>query len=217
MSDFSSKLSKNMSLENLTAYTIFNVNMLIFIIVFVICFCILSSSMNSLAFSMTPPPLCTNNIEEFSDNSNNNSNRYLVDNYVFKDKLKFESIPLTSSYNSILFGQAKRYIHQSTETKNPLYILEVYANLYILNGNPYGEKNVSDNKLAKQQYNVYLINTKTNNKMLIDALYKDPDGVYKLKFKSNDVNKFDNYNKIEIVHQYQNKEYTVLTGIFTDN
>lgn len=213
MSEISSTLSKNISLENLTIYTIFNVNMLIFIIAVIICTCILSSCINSLALSSIKPKY---NIEEFSDNSNNNSNRFLTDNYVFKNNVKFESIPLTS-HNSILFGQAKRYIHQTSESQNPLYILEIYANLYILNGNPYGKEHVSKNKLVKQQYNVYLINTRTNDRMLIDALYKDSDGVYKLKFKSNEANKYVDYNKVEVVHRYEDNEYPVLTGGFSNN
>lgn len=203
-----SNISNTIPLDKLTAYTIFNANMLIFIIIVIFYFCIVSSSINSVALSMSQPP-CMNNVEEFSEDINNNT-------VSFKNNLKFESIPLTSN-NSILFGQAKRFIHETSESKMPLYILEVYANLYVLNGNPFGQVNVSDNKFKKQQYNVYLIDTKSNSRILIDSLHKEPDGVYKLKFKSNDVSKFDNYNKIEIVHQYENKEYTVLTGFFTDN
>ena len=210
MSDIPSKLSNSMSLERLSAYTIFNVNMLIFIIICIIYFCIVSSSINSVALSMKPMP-CMDNFEQFSGDDNQTS-----DNYSYKNNVKFESISLTSLDNSILFGQAKRYIYRKNESNNPLYILEVYANLYVLNGNPFGQEKVSDNKAVKQLYNVYLTDTKSNSRMLVDALYKEPDGVYKLKFKSNDVNKFDNYNKIEIVHQYDDKQIPVLIGVFNN-
>jgi hypothetical protein len=121
----------------------------------------------------------------------------------------YQSTSLTSPEDDLVFGQAKRYIHSPTQ-----YILEIYANLYVLNGNPFGDKKtIIDDKESKQQYLVYLKNK--SKRIPLDKLTKDGDGIYKLKFKTADVNEYIVFNEIEIVHKVGEKEKTLLSGKFS--
>lgn len=137
--------------------------------------------------------------------------------YSYEKSSEFQSIPLLSLFDennnpkNLFFGKADRYIFAKDSKLN--YRLEIYCNLLVLNGNIYDtSKNVS------QMYKVYLINTKTNEKIFLDQLSKDGDGMYKLKFNSLDKNKeakdFIQYDKIQIVYLLDSSEDILLEGKF---
>ena len=102
-----------------------------------------------------------------------------------------------STPKHLLFGNAKKFISES-ESK-----IEVYANLYVLGGNVMKSgvptatgknsldtsfNNYSDFNQAKaiDEYKVYTSDSMDgSSEMLIGNLYKDGDGIYKLKEKIN--------------------------------
>jgi hypothetical protein len=137
--------------------------------------------------------------------------------YSYERTSNHQSIPLLALFDennnpkNLFFGKADRYIFAKDSKLN--YRLEIYSNLLVLNGNVYDKS-----KNVIQSYKVYLINTKTNEKIFLDELKKDGDGMYKLKFNSLDKNKeakdFIQYDKIQIVHSIDNKEEILLEGKF---
>lgn len=137
--------------------------------------------------------------------------------YSYERTSNHQSIPLLALFDennnpkNLFFGKADRYIFAKDSKLN--YRLEIYSNLLVLNGNIYDKsKNVT------QSYKVYLINTKTNEKIFLEELKKDGDGMYKLKFNSLDKNKeakdFIQYDKIQIVHSLDSSEDILLEGKF---
>ncbi len=140
-----------------------------------------------------------------------------VMSYSYERTSNHQSIPLLALFDennnpkNLFFGKADRYIFAKDSKLN--YRLEIYSNLLVLNGNVYDKS-----KNVIQSYKVYLINTKTNEKIFLDELKKDGDGMYKLKFNSLDKNKeakdFIQYDKIQIVHSIDNKEEILLEGKF---
>lgn len=108
----------------------------------------------------------------------------------------YQSVALTSN-NNLIFGQANRYITSKS------YTLDIYANLYVINGSPFGKS-----KQLNEKYVVYLKNA--SEKKEIGQLKKDGDGLYKIHFKSNDPKKYVKYNEIEITLG----ENTFLNGKF---
>ena len=92
-------------------------------------------------------------------------------------------------------------------TAKPIYSIEIFANLYVLNGNPFGIEKINiDNTSFKHKYIAYLKSTKTGQRINIGQVLRDGDGMYKLKFKTEDVNQYVNFNEIEIVYQSPQKE-----------
>jgi hypothetical protein len=148
-------------------------------------------------------------IEEFSNDN--------MMSYSYEKTSSNQSIPLlalvdeNNNPKNLFFGKADRYIFSKNSKLN--YRLEIYCNLLVLNGNIYNKS-----KDVSQMYIVYLINTKTNEKIFLDELKKDGDGMYKLKFNSLDKNKeakdFIQYDKIQIIHSINNKEEILLQGKF---
>lgn len=121
----------------------------------------------------------------------------------------FQSVALTSlddSQQNLMFGQANRYIYVSPE-KNDVYRLEIFANLHVLYGNVYdGNDNI------KQSYKAYL---KLKDDILyIGDLEKGGDGIYKLKYISNDAKKLSQYDQLLISYHVNDKQNTILQAEF---
>ena len=142
------------------------------------------------------------NIENFSNDKFYSYKNILYSNYA--------SIPLTALNldntenipGNVLFGQATRIISADVDwmksnkreniyklsngnigniEKGPIYYhLEILANLYILNGNIFDD---ITQKIINQTYVVNLYNPKMKNSIILGNLYKDNDGMYKLKYK----------------------------------
>ena len=112
----------------------------------------------------------------------------------------------------MLFGQANRTILGG---ETALYHLDLYCNLYVINGNPFGQGNNGKlDEVYPQKYMVYLASG--TQRLLIDELRKDNDGVYKLKFKTKDISKYIGFSDILIVHAAKGVEQTILQGKFTN-
>lgn len=214
MSDISTTLSMNGPLftpSEMITCSIFNLKMFLFVLMIIICISCLASCLNTLFLPPVDEPRYRCGPEHFSNN----------EFFSYKDTIKpgyftYQNAELTSDTNNLIFGQAKRYIHTDIKTSQPIYLLEIFANLYVLNGNPFGvEKIAIDNTSFKHKYVAYLKNTKSGNRRLMGQLLRDGDGIYKLKFSAQDVNEYSPFNEIEIVHKSPQKETIVLRGKFT--
>jgi hypothetical protein len=215
MSDISTTLSMNGPLftpNELIGCSIFNLKMFLFVLMIIICISCLASCLNSMFSPMDESEMryrC--GPEHFANN----------DFFSYKDTINpgyftYQNAQLTSPTNNLIFGQAKLFVRPGEKSSNPMYMLEILANLYVLNGNPFGvEKLGIDDTSFKHKYITYLKNTKTGKKVNIGQVLRDGDGMYKLKFKSEEVNDYVPYNEIEIVHKSPEKETIVLHGKFT--
>lgn len=122
---------------------------------------------------------------------------------------KYQSIALTSveanegSLN-MMVGQANRYLGVQNGKVN--IILDMFANLYELGGNIYGETSTD------QEYRAYGY-TRDNKKIDLGKLIREKDGFSKLKIVSNDPSILQ-YNKIQIVYKTSKSEDIILTGTF---
>jgi hypothetical protein len=207
-----------------------NVNILVYICLFIITFCCLMSFFNSLALASSdtltyeaPTMVCMNGKCKYIDNKEHFSNDELF-SYKKQEVANYVSAALLAPSNefknatNLFFGKANVYINNNDSL---YYRIEIYCNLFVLDGNVY---DVAKRGTVDQKYIVYLVNDKTSKKKLIGNLYKDGDGIYKLKavFKNdkndkNDKNVIDelvSYNKINIVYSLDNKEQVLLEGFF---
>lgn len=145
----------------------------------------------------------SNNVEHFSND----------EMYSFKSapRSTYQSIPLLApSEDNLFFGQAKRFV--SLQDEKVVYRLEVYCNLFVLDGNIYDK---AERNTTNQKYSVFLRNSKTRGSMKIGDLVKDGDGIYKLKFISDkNINDLVNYDQINIVYSLNNNEQILLSGRF---
>jgi hypothetical protein len=132
----------------------------------------------------------------------------------------FDEMPLIS-------GQASKIITKDvTDTigTKVIFYLDLYCSLYVLYGNPFGEIQANSTEIlsqieqgpsaVNQHYLVYLVD-KTGKKLYIDKLYKESDGIYKLKFKDPNFEKYVNFNKVLVTYIIGDKETPLLSGNFT--
>jgi hypothetical protein len=221
----------------------FNFKILLYICLIIIIFSLLISCLNSISMSSSnfddnityeSPSMigvickCIGgkckcgkyrNINGYQENFDNQENFSNDDLYSYKKQqfANYTSIPLLSPFDefknptNLFFGQANRYVY-NTDTENLYYRLEIFCNMLVLDGNIY---DIAKRNSINQKYIVYLLNDKTNKKKLIGNLYKDGDGIYKIKinFKDN-IEKLLSYNKIIIVYSLDNQEQILLEGSF---
>lgn len=203
MSDISTTLSMKGGLfsENeLFTCSLFNLKMFLLVLLFLICtICILGC--------ITPQP--QNSCEGFSNDNFFSDVDAQNPGYSY-----YQSTPLTSD-SSLIFGQANRYVYNLINTTTPSYILDIYADLYVLGGNPFGAVTTALDKPLPQQYVVYLKNTKTSTQIQIGNLKKDGDGLYKLHFVSNEPDKYITYNEVHITYKTPDNETPAINGKFT--
>lgn len=122
---------------------------------------------------------------------------------------KYKTIQLNSpesndSPHSLMVGQVDRYFKIDNGKIN--IIINILANLYILDGNIFGELK------EDQEYRVYAY-TIDNTKLDLGKLVKSPDNFYKLKITSDDPNLLQ-YNRIEVVYKTSKTEDVILVGGF---
>jgi len=143
---------------------------------------------------------------------------YSYKDVIYPNYSSYQTTPLTpyNSSESLLFGQANRYIKSTDDGNQPLeYILDVYANLYLLNTNPFGQDTLIVKNIP-QSYIVYLKDTKNVlEKKLIGKLEFNSDQIYKLHFVSKSPLDYIKYNAIDIAYITNNTEVPLLTGNFT--
>jgi hypothetical protein len=166
-------------------------------------------------FGPTPKEKCSVFCEPFAND----------EFYSYKDVAysNYQSASLTSpndidgNQKDILFGQVTRIIDVAGDV--PVFHLDVYSNLYVINGNPFSEYSnikTEQNKLKlNSKYKVFLENSRTNKNILIGYLNKDNDGLYKLKLKTIDIKKYIDYDRIAVVFFNGEKDETLLQGRFT--
>jgi len=127
----------------------------------------------------------------------------------------YQSVPLLSPFDenrnpeNLFFGKANRFIYKNNDEY--VYSLEIYCNLFVLDGNIYDK---AQRNTIKQKYKVYLVNSKTKETSFLDNLVKDGDGIYKLKYKSNQSDALLKYDVVKIVYSLDDKEQTLLQGNF---
>lgn len=143
------------------------------------------------------------NIEQFSND----------EMYSFKraQESSYQSIPLLAPNDeNLLFGQAKRFV--SSIDGQMVYRLEIYSNLFVLDGNIYDK---APRNSVKQKYTVTLQNTKKRGSFAVGDLVKDGDGIYKLKFISKEnVQELVEFDKINISYVLNDNEQLLLSGTF---
>lgn len=208
MSDISTSLSMNggqlFTQNELLTCSMFNLKMFLFVLTILICISCICMSINPITLSLQ---------------SESKSKENFSNNLFFSDKdtmnpgySNYQSTPLTSNINSLIFGQANRYINTNKDSITQLnYILDVYANLYVINGNPFGSISESFN----QKYAVYLKNTETLEKLEIGKLKKDGDGMYKIHFVSSEPSKYMHFNEVEIIYETSESKIILLQGKLT--
>lgn len=146
----------------------------------------------------------TNNYDEiYAENDEENNIETFENSTINFTKYKQLKL-LPPDYNNqitniLLSGQANIY-------KNDNVIrLELICNLYEIGGNIYDTI-----KTIKGKYQAYLYNDKTNQQLLLGDLVRDGDGLYKLKYVSNNVQDLLNYNLIRITYVTDNEMTTII-------
>jgi hypothetical protein len=136
-----------------------------------------------------------NDVTTFSDRDE------LFKNYSFYQKAELSPPEDTvGNPNDLQSGHATRLVEPGEAST--LYI-EVYAGLYLLNGNPFAQELLESNESVPQKYNVYLINTKTKAVKFFEELKRDSSQEYKLKYKTSDpeiIKDLMSYNKLAITY-----------------
>lgn len=123
--------------------------------------------------------------------------------YKYIHETHYEKAMLTSPDNNFITGEAVRYIDKDN------YRIEIFANLYLLNGNVYKAET------SKGFYTAYLSNQSSTQTMLLGNLTKDRDHVYKLTVKSNkQLESVKNNKHIHIVYHENGQSVTILRGKF---
>ena len=220
-----------MSDANIQICSMFQLKLILFIIFIMI----LVSCLTSLCTSTFRPrhpingcPCCNKGYCDSNCDCGCNDNKEHFSNdsfYSYKDTVNpnysnYQTTPLTPIDNeegnpsNLLFGQANRIV---TTINNVITLdLNIFADLFVLNGNPFGQDNLNKDYTKSQQYLVYISKNGENLKLL-DSLKKENDGVYKLKFRTKDADQIKDmltFNEIVIKYQVDNKEIILLKGRF---
>lgn len=215
MSDISTSLTDNSfmnSFFNLSNNQIQKCNMFTFKLILLIMFVLIVLS--SLFASVWGPKSedVKKNVENFS-----NDIMYSYKDAIHSNYSNYQSAELTApdtadgNPSNKLFGLANRTIIMNGNDKNMYF--NIYCNLFIINGNPFGERSINITSVINQNYFVHLSNS-DGEKMLLGELYKDGDGIYKLKMDIKDqkeIEKIFSYNQVHIIYE----DTIILTGKFT--
>lgn len=133
----------------------------------------------------------------------NNTPQQDADTTAFNYKYIQLNVPDTTNSN-IIFGEALLYEFAGKDN-NATYQLHIKANLYILDGNVLN----SNNSNVTHSYKAYIVDN--TNKHFIGELKKDGDGIYKLKYRSNEnIMKPNSY--IVVIYEKDGKEQILLQG-----
>lgn len=209
--------SKFFSQNEILTCSLFNLKMFLFTITLIICISCVSSC-------FLPYKNSTKYSQDIQDDTQDDTHENFGNNefFSYKDTINpgyFTSqyTVLTSPTNSLIVGEANMYVTNDILLKVPVYILDVHCDLYIINGNPFGQKlaNVLDYKDSVQKYMVHLNSTKTGENIHLGQLLKDNDGVYKLHFKSTQLEKYVAFNEVQIIYEIDGKDSILLSGKFS--
>lgn len=127
--------------------------------------------------------------------------------YSDTNAFNYKYIPLNvvdTTNSNILFGEALLYDFAGKDN-NATYQLHIKANLYILDGNVLNFNNSN----VTHSYKAYIVDN--TNKQFIGELKKDGDGIYKLKYRTNEnIMKPSSY--IVVIYEKDGKEQILLQG-----
>jgi hypothetical protein len=195
----------NLSESDIGKCSMFNLKLVLFVILILILVCSLTSSLTSI-FTDTPT-----STEQFS-----NDNLYSYKDTVKANYSNYQSTALTApetqegNPSNLLFGQANRTVSLNQDGSKSLF-LEIFCNLYVINGSPFGE--------TKQPLQKYKVNIKKGNTIEpFGELVKNSDGIYKLKFKTDNddqIQKLLAFNEIQITYTINDVSNVILSGKFT--
>lgn len=195
----------NLSNENMYMCSMFQLKLILFIIFLTIITC------SIVGIIYTPKNYKNRCIEDFS-----NDQFYAYDSApysMFKNTELTAPISEDGSPENLLFGSVNRIIN-TIDSKLHLEI-NIYANMYIINGNIFGKTIEDKNELLKQTYKVFL--KKGNKVKYLDKLELDGDKLYKLKFQTNNqdlINEILVYDEIYITHNIDSSDKILLKGKF---
>jgi hypothetical protein len=182
--------------------SIYNIKMLILIIIiFLVCGCI-TTCIKKATLDYKHTDRCKYQVQDEDDYEHFSNDQF----YSYKniDYASYQSIPLTPIGESLLFGQANRHI------RSDLFTLDIFCNLYLLNGNVFSTKDEDKNKkLFSQKYVVYIVKDKDNRKF-IGYLTAGSDQIYKLKFTDKNISKYVSFDHIEIAYRNEKLEESIM-------
>jgi hypothetical protein len=122
---------------------------------------------------------------------------------------KYIQLNVPDNLTNIIFGEALLYeLGRDTrnDTRNDTkYQLHIKANLYVLDGNVLNFNNSN----VTHSYKAYIVDN--TNKTFIGELKKDGDGIYKLKYTSNE-NIMNPNSYIVVIYEKDGKEQILLQG-----
>ena len=175
----------------------FNIKMILAFSFTILLLCVIMSSFGSVSDRRynchCNDTVCTcSNMEQFSDD-----NLY---SYSLAPEADSQSVSLYSNDN-LLVGETIRFITPKE------YILTIKANLYTIGGNVFDKSPVGN-------YNVILSSTNDPKIQPINlgSLKIDGDQYYKMVYRSPDIQKMLNYNKISIVYTISDKQQEIVSG-----
>lgn len=179
-----------------------DVNLVIKTVVFTVLAIMMVSLCMSLLSMTSPSNGCKPRYNEYFEADDQELQNFQLTNFNYS---KFASVPLTSPDEHLIGGQANRHV-----IDNAKVIIEIQANLYVLNGNVFGTN-------TTQSYKAYLHNgTATkNNALLLGTLQRDGDGLYKLRVVTNDVTSILQLPFISIRYEVDGNVQNILEGKFS--
>ena len=151
--------------------------------------------------------------QQFENFENNDPNGNEIYSYSHRQSSSFQSVPLTAPDNqskspsNMMFGQANR--HLITHNAEKEMIIDISANLYVLDGNILNQTGEKVNHSYKA-----IIVTDNGEEFDIGKLKRDGDGIYKVKFTTKDFDKLVQHKNVIILYEIEGKRKTMLQGQF---
>jgi hypothetical protein len=222
MSEISTSISAPIALfteSELLSCSMFNLKMFLLVItILLVVSCIMSLTTIFTTYTYTYGNKC---------HLENMDNVKFLSYKVNPGEIYSQNTILTNNNGLFVSGEASRIVSKGVNNKL-FYNLNLYCNLYVLYGSPFGETNANSktileqiknpNLRGKQQYLVFLVD-KDGNKMFVDKLYKESDGIYKLKHRDINHKKYTSFNNIIVIYKQdvslpESPEEIVLSGNF---
>lgn len=126
--------------------------------------------------------------------------------YSKAESANFQSIPLTSSNESLVFGQANRRVNVNND--DTTFTIDIFANLYVLDGNPFPKEDK-----PVHSYKAFL--SKSNKIVELGTLTKDGDGLYKLKYtETKNVSELVQLTTLSVFYEKNGKQELLISGKF---
>jgi len=147
-----------------------------------------------------------NGIEEFKNDNNEGQSEFNsnVPRNIYMTANLTSPLLSKNATQNMLFGQGKKFVSKDKA------IIDIYANLPILDGNVYSNK---DLKAPTQQYEVRLYDIRGPTAINV-PLKRDGDGLYKVQYTISNILTAESLNAIEIMHVTDGNNKVILQGSF---